>query len=251
MNSKIRIGIVTPTYRRELLLKLFIRNVRSQSYRYWNLCIVHDGENEATRSMVNEFAARDPRLHYLETPNRANDFGVTPRLLGMTQGLSGRGCDYLVFWDDDNYFYHNALRSIARSLSAANYPDLLLVPIHYREKILPADKPASELEKAELDAANLVVRYDLACQHYQTVEERCKSGANSYNQDFLLFEEVRRAVLPQSLAVAHIKPIALYDGMLRDVRFQHFRRSWHVPQLYILSRIPWYRDFVAKTSKGR
>ena len=186
-SSKIRFGIITPTYRRELLLKLFIRNVRSQSYGYWDLCIVHDGQDEAIRSMLNKYAARDPRLHYLETPNRANNFGVTPRLLGMTQGLSARGCDYLVFWDDDNYFYHNALRNIARSLSAANYPDLLLVPIYYREKILPADKPASALGETELDAANLVVRYDLACQHYQTVEERCKFGANAYVQDFLLF----------------------------------------------------------------
>ena len=124
-SSKIRFGIITPTYRRELLLKPFIRNVRSQSYRYWNLCIVHDGEDEATRSMVNEFAASDPRLHYLETPNRANDFGVTPRLLGMTQGLSGRGCDYLVFWDDDNYFYHNALRNIARSLRVCSKSPML------------------------------------------------------------------------------------------------------------------------------
>jgi len=249
MNSMIRFGIITPTYRRKLLLKLFIRNVRSQSYPSWDLCIVHDGEDEAIRCMVNEYAARDPRLHYLETPNRANNFGVTPRLLGMTQGFSGRGCDYLVFWDDDNYFYHNALRNIARSLSAANYPDVLLVPIYYGDRILPADKPASALEKAELDAANLVVRYDLACQHYQTVGERCKSGAVAYNQDFFLFEEVRRAIPPQSIAVAHIKPIAFYDGMQRAIRFRHIRRTWNLPQLN-LNRIPWYRDYVARTWKG-
>src|SRR5437764_11809797 len=105
MDPRINIGIITPSYRRPKLLRPFIRRVRSQSYPFWNLSIIHDGEDETTRSVVAKYAARDARVQYRETPCRANDYGVTPRLLGISEAFGGRGCDYLVFWDVDNLLY--------------------------------------------------------------------------------------------------------------------------------------------------
>ena len=42
--------------------------------------IVHDGANLVTEQLVGRFQAEDPRIEYLNTPTRGNDFGVTPRL---------------------------------------------------------------------------------------------------------------------------------------------------------------------------
>ena len=251
MDPRINIGIITPTYHRPQLLKPFIRRVRSQSYPFWNLSIIHDGEDETTRSVVAKYAARDPRVQYLETSCRANDYGVTPRLLGISTAFGGRACDYLVFWDDDNLLYSRALRDIARSLASANFPDLLLVPMYHSQTILPpAGAAISSLGKTQVDTANLVVRFDVASQYYRTVAERCKSEANPYTQDFLFFETIRDAVPPQNIAVARCKPIGLYDGLLLEAKLSFIRTSLRLPPMY-LNRFSWYRTFVSSKLNRR
>src|SRR3954470_2763102 len=132
MTTKLKFGIVTPTYRRDNFLNIFLRRIRAQSYSSWDVVVVHDGKSDSARSLVDRYSSSDPRIRYLETPCRANDFGVTPRLFGMTNGLAGRDCDYVVLWDDDNLFYTNSLRVIARSLVEAACPELLLVRTYHR-----------------------------------------------------------------------------------------------------------------------
>jgi hypothetical protein len=51
------------------------------------------------------FRALDPRIEYLHTATRGNDFGVTPRLEALSYAVQKNSPDYAVFWDDDDYFW--------------------------------------------------------------------------------------------------------------------------------------------------
>ena len=118
--------IITPTYHRESLLVRFLKQVKSQTYGCWRLLVVHDGPNPLTEQLVGRFAL-DPRIEYLHTPTRGNDFGVTPRLEVLRHAVRTNPPDSAVFWGDDDYFVRTALETIAASLKAANYPALLAV----------------------------------------------------------------------------------------------------------------------------
>ena len=79
--------IVTPTYHRESLLVCFLKQVRAQTHSLWRLSVVHDGANPLTEELVGRFRTQDPRIEYLRTEPRGNDFGVTPRLEALRHAV--------------------------------------------------------------------------------------------------------------------------------------------------------------------
>ena len=99
--------------------------------------MVHDGPNPRTEQLVDRFRSHDPRIEYLQTTTRGNDFGVTPRLEAFRHAAQNKPPDYAVFWDDDDYFVSEALETIAANLKEANYPALLLSPNRYRSRVIP------------------------------------------------------------------------------------------------------------------
>lgn len=133
----LRIGIITPTYNRNRLLKRFIHQICRQHYQNWRLVVVHDGPNPETQAMVAQFSLQDQRIAYLELETRANDFGATPRLRGITYLATQEQVDYLVFWDDDNSFRRDALAQINADLLTKGCPKVLIVPFWHENKILP------------------------------------------------------------------------------------------------------------------
>ena len=89
-SPEIEFLIVTPTYHRESLLVRFLKQVRAQTYRRWRLFVVHDGANPVTEELVGRFRTQDPRIEYLHTATRGNDFGVTPRLEALRRAVRDR-----------------------------------------------------------------------------------------------------------------------------------------------------------------
>jgi len=75
-------GIVTPTFRRRTLLRRFLGRLIRQTYPHWRAAVVHDGPNAEIASLVAEYAARDPRIAYLQLEFPTNDTGVSPRQAG-------------------------------------------------------------------------------------------------------------------------------------------------------------------------
>ena len=107
--------------------------------------------------------ALDPRIEYLHTPTRGNDFGVTPRLEAIHHAVRTNPPDHAVFWDDDDYFVRTALETIAASLKATNYPALLLSPYRYRNRVIPPPGIAiGELALGQVTTGNFAVRTQLA-----------------------------------------------------------------------------------------
>jgi glycosyltransferase involved in cell wall biosynthesis len=115
------IGIVTPTYNRNKLLKRFLKQINGQSYDNWYLAVVHDGANQETQKLIKQFAGNDEKVTYLCTRDHSNDYGTTPRMEGARYLVKEKSVQYLVFWDDDNSFHKNALNVIAQAILANGY----------------------------------------------------------------------------------------------------------------------------------
>ena len=236
-SSKPRIAIVTPTYRRTSLLASFIRQVVRQDYEAWKLVIVHDGVDLKTHDLVKCFTTEDGRIYFANTDKRANDFGITPRLLGVKLIDSCDLADYTVFWDDDNSFFTGALSAIVRALESSGNPDALLVPIYYQNTTLPRSLPVQQLGIGQIDMANFVVRSDLAPRLYEQVWKRVLNKERSYTQDFLFLDVLRKELGPTRIRHANCQPIGRYDG-LRII--ETLRWKCGIPYLG-LSRFSWFR----------
>lgn len=180
--------------------------------------------------------ALDPRIEYLNTPTRGNDFGVTPRLEVLGHAVRTNPPDYAVFWDDDDYFVRTALETIAASLKAANYPALLLSPYRYRNRVIPPPGIAiGELAPGQVGTGNFAVRTPLALKAYEQII-MIKDGSSNglmYLQDYLLFDQLCKLEPLPSMSIARDAVIGMHDGLRRQV---YLRNRLGIPPLGLLSR---------------
>jgi glycosyltransferase involved in cell wall biosynthesis len=233
------LGIVTPTFRRPRLLRRFLNRLLRQRYPHWRAVIVHDGPSAEIAALVAKYTARDGRISYLQTQTPANDVGVTPRHAGasfFTNLIDPP--DHCIFWDDDNYFATDALTKIAAALIAADSPDLLLVGMEYRSRILPPKTcTAATIAPGQIDTANLVVRPSLALAAYTHVLEQkaAAPGQSLYTQDYMIYDHLRRRVAPAALRIALDRNtiIGFHDGL----RWRpYLRHLLGIPPLNLRSR---------------
>ena len=162
------IGIVTPSYLRVKFLKRFLRLMPRQTYTDWRLIVVHDGPSLEVKSFVDRAREQDSRIAYAQTQERTNNYGVTPRAEGLRYMIREVGADYCVLWDDDCYFHKNALQQIVNSLEEAGRPDLLLVPMRYRRKLVPNPGASpDQLDWGDLDTGSIILRPKLGLDGYE------------------------------------------------------------------------------------
>ncbi len=235
-SPEIEFLIVTPTYHREALLGRFLKQVRAQTYSRWLLLVVHDGPNPVTERLVGRFRAIDPRIEYLHTATRGNDFGVTPRLEALRHAVRTSALDYAVFWDDDDYFVRTALERIAANIKAANYPALLLSPNSYHNRVIPpAGIAIGELAQGQVTTGNFAVRTPLALEAYERIVTMKDGSSNApmYVQDYLLFDQIRKQEPRPPIEVARDGVIGMHDGLRPQV---YLRNRLGIPPLGLLNR---------------
>jgi glycosyltransferase involved in cell wall biosynthesis len=248
--NPLKICVVTPTFRRETLLRRFLGRIRRQTYPHWRLIVVHDGPNPATAAIVARSRASDPRIEYLETAAPAKDVGVTPRVAGMRHVLSGDPPDYFVFWDDDNSFALDALEKTAGALEAAGRPDLLVVAVNYQGRVVPPPGVAvASLAPGQLDTASLVARPDLGLAGYSEVLRRKTESPdlNVYACDFMVFDYIRGLTPPRRIAAAWDTLVGRHDGLRWG---PHLRHLLGIPPLGLAGR-PWFRALTLGMVKPR
>ena len=144
--------------------------------------------------------------------------------------------DYCVFWDDDNYFATDALQKIAAALVGADRPDVLLVGIEYRSRVLPpAGVLAGALSPGQIDTASLVIRLPLAVAAYADVLEKKKRspGESLYTQDYMVLDYLRRLEPEPRVHIAPDAVIGFHDGL----RWRpYLRHLLGIPPLGLTSR---------------
>lgn len=220
-----RIGVVTPTNRRGRFIKEFVDSLRRQSHPNWRAAIVHDGPCHRFRRVVAPLHKLDRRLHLAESPKKSADAGASIRL-ACANWLEQQSVDYLVFWDDDNFFYPHALASIAKDLAEQGFPSLLVEPIRFREGRLP--RTSGTLKRGQIDHANLVVEVGCAIKALRTVVQ----DGRQREQDWCALQSILASGCRPAFGAS---TVGVYDGLRPGVhRFGSSRLAakvfyWSVP----------------------
>ncbi|MFF4500312.1 CDP-glycerol glycerophosphotransferase family protein [Streptomyces sp. NPDC001401] len=115
-----RFSVIVPAYKVQAYLHECLESVLSQSYPDLELIAVDDCSPDSSGAIIDEFAARDPRvlpLHLTENQGLG---------LARNAGLERASGDYLVFLDGDDTLTPHALRSIADRLKETGEPDVVV-----------------------------------------------------------------------------------------------------------------------------
>ncbi|MDO0933607.1 bifunctional glycosyltransferase family 2 protein/CDP-glycerol:glycerophosphate glycerophosphotransferase [Streptomyces sp. DG2A-72] len=115
-----RFSVIVPAYRVQAYLPACLESVLSQSCPDLELIAVDDCSPDACGALVDEFAARDPRVRPLHLPENGG--------LGRARnaGLKAATGDYVLFLDGDDTLAPDALRAIADRLKETGEPDVLV-----------------------------------------------------------------------------------------------------------------------------
>ncbi|MEV8596449.1 bifunctional glycosyltransferase family 2 protein/CDP-glycerol:glycerophosphate glycerophosphotransferase [Streptomyces sp. NPDC052012] len=115
-----RFSVIVPAYQVQAYLHECLESVLSQSYPDLELIAVDDCSPDACGAVIDEFAARDPRVRAVHLPRNA---GLGP---ARNAGLERATGDYLVFLDGDDTLTPDALMTMADRLKETGEPDVLV-----------------------------------------------------------------------------------------------------------------------------
>ncbi|MCD9878532.1 bifunctional glycosyltransferase/CDP-glycerol:glycerophosphate glycerophosphotransferase [Streptomyces guryensis] len=115
-----RFSVIVPAYKVQAYLHECLESVLSQSYPDLELIAVDDCSPDGSGEIIDEFAARDPRVQPLHLSENQG--------LGRARnaGLERASGDYLVFLDGDDTLTPHALRAIADRLKETGEPDVVV-----------------------------------------------------------------------------------------------------------------------------
>ncbi|MBW5483848.1 bifunctional glycosyltransferase/CDP-glycerol:glycerophosphate glycerophosphotransferase [Streptomyces bambusae] len=115
-----RFSVIVPAYKVQEYLQEALDSVLSQSCPDLELIAVDDASPDACPAIIDEYAARDPRVTALHLPHNS---GLGP---ARNAGLARARGDYVVFLDGDDTLAPGALQAIADRLKATGSPDVLV-----------------------------------------------------------------------------------------------------------------------------
>ncbi|MET9322950.1 bifunctional glycosyltransferase family 2 protein/CDP-glycerol:glycerophosphate glycerophosphotransferase [Streptomyces sp. NPDC003038] len=115
-----RFSVIVPAYKVQAYLQESLDSVLTQSYPDLELIAVDDASPDACGSIIDEYAARDPRVTAVHL---AHHLGLGP---ARNAGLARATGDYLVFLDGDDTLAPGALQAITDRLKATGSPDVLV-----------------------------------------------------------------------------------------------------------------------------
>ncbi len=115
-----RFSVIVPAYKVQAYLQESLDSVLGQSYPDLELIAVDDASPDACGSIIDEYAARDPRVTAVHL---AHNLGLGP---ARNAGLARASGDYLIFLDGDDTLAPGALQAITDRLKATGSPDVLV-----------------------------------------------------------------------------------------------------------------------------
>lgn len=101
------ISVVIPIYNGERFLRLCLDSILSQSLRELEVLCVNDGSKDSTQTILEEYAAKDPRVQIIRQKNQ----GVAA---ARNNGMDRAKGEYLWFFDGDDVMQPGAAEAMLR-----------------------------------------------------------------------------------------------------------------------------------------
>jgi CRISPR system Cascade subunit CasB len=115
-----RFSVIVPVYKVQAYLHACLESVLGQSFTDFELIAVDDCSPDGSGAIVDEFAARDPRVTAVHLPENA---GLGP---ARNAGLERATGEYVIFLDSDDSLTQDALQAISDRLKDTDGPDVLV-----------------------------------------------------------------------------------------------------------------------------
>jgi O-antigen biosynthesis protein len=230
-------SIVTPVYNTDpAYLCECVRSVLTQSYPYWEMCLVDDGsDNVATLTSLRALCATDKRLRLHTLSHNQGICVATNQAINMARGA------YVAFLDHDDRLAPDALSAVAEFLHAKPDTDVVYSD---RDMLSPNNRRFMHLFKPDWSPETLLagnylfhllvyrrsllqqlqgVREDFeGSQDYDLILRAADCGARVGHIAKVLYHWRQH---PQSVSLAHDSKAYAYNAGLRAVRESLQRRG--------------------------
>lgn len=129
------IAILLATFNGGKYIKVQLDSIVNQTYRNWKLLISDDGSKDNTISIINEYCAKDSRIHLLnqEVINK----GASQNFGNLIIEALVTECDFIMFSDQDDYWKEDkiqiTLESMLSGLESEKMPKLIYTDFEYAD----------------------------------------------------------------------------------------------------------------------
>jgi hypothetical protein len=150
-------------------VRIFIQSWINQTDANWSLTLIHDGESQHFKALMEETNYKHPSIRSYCTQERYNDYGHSLRAEGLYQATG----EYTLLTNADNYFVPRTVELLYRSTQeiraqAKRGPDLVLFDmIHSHNnpggrKQPPYNPFSVEFKPYCIDTSSAIVKTEIA-----------------------------------------------------------------------------------------
>lgn len=153
-----KIEFVIPTYNRPAHLAALLWCLKAQTSPDWTAHVVSDCSPTGTLDNIKAMFANEPRIRFTDLDFRHNDFGHTPRNVGLMTSME----DLVCMTGEDNYYMPVFVEEVLRSFSDERVNIAFTDFIHNWGKLYTYIQ--SNLSWTHCDIGNVIYRTKYASQ---------------------------------------------------------------------------------------
>lgn len=194
MSGNQLVSIVSPAYNAERFIADSIESVQAQSHKTWEMLVVDDGSQDATREIVLEYASNDRRIRSIFLSENGGPAAARQAALTVAKGR------YIAFIDADDLWLP---RKLERQLDFMREREAVVSFTAFRRASANLNRVGRLIKVPEsLDYSGLLRQTAIATS--TVIVDRGKSGPlvmkQTYYDDFALWLSIlRRGVLAYGL----------------------------------------------------
>ena len=112
----VKLSIVMPVFNHPEELRTMLDSILQNTFQDWELWAVDDGSQQETLSVLDGYAGRDERIHFIRR-ERLPKGAQTCRNIGLEQAKG----EYIIFFDSDDYITPNCFAQRVSEMD--NHPE--------------------------------------------------------------------------------------------------------------------------------
>ena len=185
MNEQPLVSVVIPNYNGERFVEKTLKSVLDQTYQYFEIIVVDDASTDASPSIIQGFADRDPRIRLIRL--KKNGGVSNARNTGIREA---RG-EYIALLDNDDLWTPDKLERQVKLAGEAeivycsyDFIDENDQPIKRPFVVKPEATFASMLSTSVISCSTAFIRADLLKEH--------PFDSSFYHEDYVLWMQLLR-----------------------------------------------------------
>lgn len=100
------VSVVIPTYNRASIIVKTLESIKKQTLNDWECLVVDDGSSDNTQEVVEEYARKDARFHFLRNQHTKGAPGA------RNTGIENASGDSVILFDSDNRMHADCLEKM-------------------------------------------------------------------------------------------------------------------------------------------